>query len=60
MYTFKNIYLFKIYYKKCMKYWGNCKYNKKKFKIFHLQIPLYENMFFGQKDPKKDNSINAK
>jgi len=25
----------------------------KKFKTFHLKIPLEENMFFGKKDPKK-------
>ncbi len=29
-------------------------------KIFHLKVPLYEKMFFWQKDHKKDNSPNAK
>jgi hypothetical protein len=28
--------------------------------IFHLKIPLYENMFFWQKDPKKDNNLKCK
>jgi hypothetical protein len=32
----------------------------KNFKKFHLKIPLYENLFFGQKDPKKDNSLKCK
>jgi len=32
----------------------------KAFKIFHLKIHLYENMFFGQNDPQKENGLNAK
>jgi len=31
-----------------------------RFKAFHLKIPLWENMFFGKKDPKKDNNPKCK
>ncbi len=41
---------------KFITYWGNYKY--KSCKIFHLKIPFYENMFFLQKELKKD--LNAK
>jgi len=49
-------YIFKIDYKN-MTYWGNNKYNKQKVS-FHN--PFYENMFFWQKDPKRDNSPKCK
>ncbi len=32
----------------------------KSFKTFHLKNFLEENMFFGKKDPKKDNSPKCK
>jgi hypothetical protein len=43
-----------------MTYWGNYKYNKKKFQNISFENPFYENMFFWQKDPKKDNSPKCK
>jgi hypothetical protein len=46
--------------KKHITYWGNYKYNIKSFKTFHLQILLEESIFFGKKDPKKDNSPKYK
>jgi hypothetical protein len=41
-------------------YWGNYKYNVKTFKTFNLKIHFEENMFFGEKNPKKDNSPKCK
>jgi hypothetical protein len=44
-----------------MTYWGNYKLKIYKIsKTFHLKIPFEENMFFGEKDPKKDNSPKCK
>jgi hypothetical protein len=54
---FKNSYLFKFYFKNIG---ATINMINKNFKIFHLKIPLYQKMFFWQKDHEKDNSPNAK